>query len=130
MGCLQGLAEVVLHVENMQEMVEFYRDAMGLSITYPAKQTDFRKVDWVQFETGACSLCLHSGGKRRIGSDAASFVFRVADIELARDELTERDVPMGEPRLVAPNIWICGGEDPEGNKFSIEYVGQKQEIAH
>jgi predicted enzyme related to lactoylglutathione lyase len=126
MGCLKGLAEVILYVENMQEMVEFYRDAMGLSIKNPAKLTDFRHEEWVEFQTGTCSLCLHSGGKRRLGRDAPSFVFRVSDMEVARDELCERGVPMDEPHMVAPNVWICGGEDPEGNRFSIEYVGQHQ----
>ena len=126
MGCLKGLAEVILYVENMQEMVEFYRDAMGLNVKYPEHETDFRKEEWVVFYTGACDLCLHSGGKRRLGRDAPSFVFRVADMEDARDELTERGVPMEEPKMVAPNVWVCGGEDPEGNRFSIEHVGQYQ----
>ncbi|MBK6911986.1 MAG: VOC family protein [bacterium] len=126
MGCLKGLSEVILYVENMQEMVEFYRDAMGLTIAQPAGVTDFRRQEWIELDTGVCRLCLHSGGKRRVGQDSASIVFRVNDLEVARDELTERGVPMGEPRMVAPNIWICEGEDPEGNRFSIEYVGQKQ----
>lgn len=130
MGCLQELAEVILYVENMQEMVEFYRDAMGLKVKYPQHLSDFRREEWVMFETGMCDLCLHSGGKRRLGRDAPSFVFRVADMEIARDELTERGVPMGEPRMVAPNIWVCGGEDPEGNRFSIEHVTQKQTVKH
>lgn len=130
MGCLEGLAEVILYVENMQEMVEFYRDAMGLRIKYPPHLSDFRKEEWVVFETGSCRLCLHSGGRRRLGKDAPSFVFQVADMEIARDELTERGVPMGEPRKVAPNIWICEGEDPEGNRFSIEHVTKKQTVVH
>jgi predicted enzyme related to lactoylglutathione lyase len=130
MGCLQRLAEVILYVENMQEMVEFYRDAMGLSIKNPATQTDFRNEEWVEFQSGSCSLCLHNGGKRRIGRDAPSFVFRVSDLEVARDELCERGVPMDEPHMVAPNIWVCDGEDPEGNRFSIEYLGQKQHVTH
>ncbi|MBL0063267.1 MAG: VOC family protein [bacterium] len=130
MGCLKGLAEVILYVENMQEMVEFYRDAMGLTVRYPGDQPDYRKEEWIVFETGACDLCLHSGGRRQLGKDASSFVFRVADMELARDELTERGVPMGEPKMVAQNIWVCGGEDPEGNRFSIEHVVQHQATHH
>ncbi len=128
MGCLKGLLEVILYVENMQEMVEFYRDAMGLRVSFPPNASDYRKEEWVVFSTGPCSLCLHSGGKRRIGKDAPSLVFRVNDIEVARDELTERGVPMGEPRVVAPEIWICEGEDPEGNRFSIEYTSKKQSV--
>jgi len=125
MGCLKGLTEVILYVENMQEMVEFYRDAMGLAVALPPGKSDFRREDWVVFETGSCRLCLHSGGRRRNGLDSPSLVFRVNDLEVARDELTERGVPMEEPRMAAANVWICEGEDPEGNRFSIQHVEQR-----
>lgn len=120
-GCLQNLAEVILYVENMQEMVEFYRDALGLTLGYPLGQASFRDCDWVEFDTGACRLCLHSGGQRRHGADAPCIVFRVTDMETARDELEERGVVTGEPRVAAPGVWVCGGEDPEGNRFSLEH---------
>lgn len=125
MGCLKGVVEVILYVENMQEMVEFYRDSMGLTLRSPARATDFRKEEWVVFDTGACCLCLHSGGRRRLGQDSPAFVFRVLDIEVARDELTERGVPMGEPRRVAADVWVCDGEDPEGNRFMIEHIAKR-----
>lgn len=124
MGCLKGIVEVILYVENMQEMVEFYRDSMGLAVKLPANVTDFRREEWVVFETGTCSLCLHSGGHRRLSQDSPAFVFRVLDIEVSRDELTERGVPMGEPRRVAPEVWVCDGEDLEGNRFMIEHSGR------
>ncbi|MCB9357608.1 MAG: VOC family protein [Calditrichaeota bacterium] len=125
MSCLKGLLEVILYVENMQEMVEFYRDAMGLRVTFPPGIEDYRKEEWVVFNTGMCSLCLHSGGKRRTGPDSPKFVFKVTDMEVACDELTERGVPMGEPRSVAHDVWVSDGEDPEGNRFSIESIGKQ-----
>jgi catechol 2,3-dioxygenase-like lactoylglutathione lyase family enzyme len=120
MGLLHGLHEVILFVEDMQDEVEFYRDMLGLKIIYPKDKKDFSEEHWVQFDTGACSLCLHRGGERRIGEDAPKLVFLVGDISEARDELGDNGVPMSDPRQVSPGIWISDGEDPEGNRFSIE----------
>jgi len=63
---------------------------------------------------------LHGGGERRIGKDAPKIVFRVTDIEAARVDLMERDVPLTEVRSPAPGVLVCDAGDPEGNSFSIE----------
>ena len=75
---------------------------------------------WVTFETGACSLALHGGGKGRLGADTPKIVFQVQDIAATRQELISRGVKMGEIRTAAPGILVCDGEDPEGIPFSIE----------
>ena len=45
---------------------------------------------------------------------------QVDDILAAREELLNRGVELGEVRSAAPGVWVCDGEDPEGNKLSIE----------
>lgn len=70
--------------------------------------------------TGACVLALHGGGQKRLGADAPKLVFGVDDIQAARIELVKRGVKIGDVRSAAPGVWVCDGEDPEGNKFSIE----------
>ena len=75
----------------------------------------------MEFETGGCTLCLHSGGSRRTKNKGAKIVFEVADMDEARDELEERGVIVGEPRMAAPGVWVCDGEDCEGNPFSLEH---------
>jgi hypothetical protein len=55
-----------------------------------------------------------------MGKDAPKVVFRVADIEAARNALLERDVALSEVRSPAPDVFVCDGVDPEGNRFSIE----------
>lgn len=81
---------------------------------------DFSDVFWVEFDTGVCTLVLHGGGERQMGKDAPKVVFRVADVESARNALLERGVSLSDVRSPAPDVFVCDGVDPEGNKFSIE----------
>jgi hypothetical protein len=121
-----GIIEVILYVENMGEMVCFYRDTIGLKVQYPQNVDSYAKEHWVTFWTGACTLALHSGGKHRQGEDTPRIVFGVKDIEHARGYLNRRDIRMSEVRIATPGVYVCDGLDPEGNPFSLEY----QEIVY
>lgn len=114
------IMEIILYVEDMNRQVSFYRDKLGFKVKTPQGSADFSNEFWVELDTGTCSLALHTGGKRRFGVDAPKFVFRVNDILASRQALVDQEVKMGEIRSAAPGIWVCDGEDPEGNKFSIE----------
>jgi predicted enzyme related to lactoylglutathione lyase len=114
------IMEIILYVEDINGQVSFYRDKLGFKVKTPQESADYSNEFWVELDTGSCSLALHAGGKRRFGADAPKFVFRVSDILAARQSLTDQEVEMGEIRSAAPGVWVCDGEDPEGNKFSIE----------
>jgi len=114
------LIEVVVYVEDMNRQVYFYRDVLGLSLSYPTGVSDFADAYWVTFETGNCTLALHAGGNKQHGADAPKFVFEVSDINQARQELIDGGVRLGEIRSPAPGVLVCDGIDPEGNRFSIE----------
>jgi hypothetical protein len=107
----------------MDSQVSFYRDTLELPLSFPADLDDYSDQMWVTFDTGACLLALHGGGQGRFGADAPKFVFEVPDVKGARDALVECGVLMGEVRTAAPGVLVCDGEDPEGNKFSIESHG-------
>ena len=115
------LGQVIIYVEDMKAQAAFYRDTLGLKVTWPENEANYE--NWVTFDTGACTLALHSGGKRRIGEDAAKFVFFVDDINAARAELMERGVEMGEVFVPIPGVQVANAHDPEGNEFSIESHG-------
>jgi len=114
------LMEIIVYVEDMNRQVSFYHDQLGFKVVTPQESGDYGKEFWVELDTGACSLALHAGGKKRFGEDAPKFVFRVQDILAARMQLINQQVEMGEIRSAAPGVWVCDGADPEGNKFSIE----------
>ena len=116
-----GLIEVILFVQDMEVMVQFYRDTLGLKLTYPLNVKNYSQEHWVTFWTGACTLALHLGGQKRLGADTPKIVFGVQDIEHARSYLCQRDVEISDIRIVGAGSQVCDGFDPEGNPFSLEY---------
>lgn len=117
---LGHISEVILFVEDMDAEVEFYRDKLGLAVTFPRNRDDYSNEYWVTFDTGDCTLALHGGGEGKIGQDSAKFVFEVDDVDKVRAELLSRGVEVGKIREAAPGILVCDGSDPEGHRFSIE----------
>jgi catechol 2,3-dioxygenase-like lactoylglutathione lyase family enzyme len=117
------LHEVILFVEDMGRQVAFYRDQLGLEVTHPRGVDDLSGQYWVSLDTGACTLALHGGGKRRLGEDAPRLVFHVEDVDAAREELVRKGVAMDPVRVIGPGVRTCDGRDPEGNKLSIQAGG-------
>ena len=117
---LSGIFEVIIYVQDMHAQVAFYRDVLGLGVTYPEGLDDYDDQYWVTFDTGACTLCLHGGGTGQQGADAAKYVFGTADVEAARAQLIERGVRVSEIRQPSPGVRVFDGRDPEGNVFSVE----------
>jgi catechol 2,3-dioxygenase-like lactoylglutathione lyase family enzyme len=115
-----GLLKVILYVQDMDTQVRFYRDRLGLNVSYPQDLQDYSQEFWVTLEAGACTLALHGGGKGRLSEDSPKIVFGVEDIETARQELLAGGVKLGNVRQAAPGVKVCDGRDPEGNPFSIE----------
>ncbi len=118
------LMEVIVHVKDMNSQVVFYRDTLGLRVSYPAGAQDYSKEGWVTLETGRCALALHSGGRTRLSeSPSHRIVFRTQDIQAARNQLLRKGVQAGEIRSPAPEVQVFDARDPEGNAFSIESHG-------
>lgn len=117
---LGELIEVILYVEDMKRQVKFYHEVLGLVPYLPVDPEKAARAPWVEFETGHCKLCLHKGGKGRLGEDAGRLVFRVKDVAEAREMLMEKGVNMGEIQSFDDGIEVADGFDPEGNRFSIE----------
>lgn len=117
---IQGLIRVILYTQDMDSQVRFYRDALGLSIKYPAGLDSYKDEYWVEFDTGGCSLILHGGGQKRLGDDTPNLVFRVDNMASARQTLIERGVKLGETRVPVPGTQVADGFDPEGHRFSIQ----------
>lgn len=120
MKLLQELMEVILYVEDMNAQVAFYHDKLDLPVNYPAGLDDYSDQVWVELDAGTCVLALHAGGEGRLGADAPKLVFRVDDVNAAREEFLARGVRMGSVRADVPGKLICDGLDPERNKFAIE----------
>jgi len=122
-----GLIEVILYTKDMNRMVQFYRDVLDLPLSIPGIR-EYSNESWVTFQTGSCTLALHSGGNGSNGSDAPKIVFQVEDIKSARFQLLQASVSVSDIRSPAPGRQVCDAKDPEGNPFSIEEVQNGNQI--
>jgi catechol-2,3-dioxygenase len=118
-----SLNRVILYVQDVGRLADFYRDVLGLPIVEEINR------EWSVHRAGACELALHWVGKPYRVADPSSWqvdsnvkLVLTVDRELAelRAELVGKGVPMGAiksyPGLTGP---LCDGRDPEGNVFQL-----------
>ncbi|MBD3403168.1 hypothetical protein GF420_09760 [candidate division GN15 bacterium] len=117
------LSQIILYCEDLAMQVAFYRDVIGLKVTFPQGIEDYSTETFVTFDSDGFSLALHSGGQRLVSEDAPRLVFVVDDIETARDYLRSEGVLMSEIFSPTPGVQVADGRDPEGNRFSIKMTG-------
>lgn len=85
-----SLIEVILYVEDVERMFDFYTDVFGLEVVEGQPEHGFVKLD-----VGGTSLALHAGREGALGLYAPKLVFEVEDISTARDHLLDHDVERG-----------------------------------
>ena len=108
------LSRVILFTSNMDRMVAFYRDVLGLKLKTNEK-------GWKRFDAGGCEIALHSGG-RKPGPRSPKIQFDVKDVAATRAWLIARGMKMGKVSST-DGLDLCGGEDPDGNSVSLSNRG-------
>ncbi len=121
------LVRIILYVQNVRALTEFYRDVLGLLVV---EEID---GEWTVLQAGQCQLALHRAGEAHRGRAAgvpgennnAKIVLCVeGDLEALREELIARGVPMRSIRSYPPSTaLLCDGNDPEGNVFQLAAGG-------
>jgi catechol 2,3-dioxygenase-like lactoylglutathione lyase family enzyme len=119
-----GLVEVVMYVEDLDRMVRFYHDVLGLSVLFPKNITHYKNERCVTLNTGSCLLVLHAGAEKHQRGKNPKMVFAVFDIEQARCFLLQREVEVGDIHVQGRSTLVCDCRDPEGNIFSLEVQEQ------
>ena len=83
---LSTISYVIIYVRDANKTKAFYRDTLGLKI----------KVDesgWVEFDTGTCTIALHSDEKRQANAPSHAIpVFGVKDIYATYEALKAKGV--------------------------------------
>lgn len=112
--------QLIVYVNDIQNMVNFYKDVIGLIISYPHVD-DYSDQTYVSFGTGTATFALHTGKESSdTPVDAPKYNFEVENIQIVRETLIQKGVNMTEIRNATPTKLICSGRDPEGNGFHIE----------
>ncbi len=118
-----SLNRIILYVQDVGRLVDFYQDAFGLLVVEEIKG------EWAVLQAGPCELALHRVGKPYRVADPANWkvetnakLVMTVNRELAglRAELIGKGVEMGKIKsyagLTGP---LCDGRDPEGNVFQL-----------
>ncbi|MBS11042.1 MAG: hypothetical protein CME19_05490 [Gemmatimonadetes bacterium] len=110
------LQRYIIFCEDMASMVQFYRDALGLTLSL---QSGMPVTDWAEFGEMGFKLALHKAGSPGSkGRNRNKMVFEVEDIEAGRTHLVAHGARMGKIQNIRVSD-ICDGKDPEGNMIQI-----------
>jgi len=116
------LRQAMIFAKDMDRMVAFYRDGLGLRLIPETHQDG-----WAEFDAGGCRLALRAtpaaiaatieiaSPPRRRSNTPLKLVFQTADVEAARTHLLSQGAVMSE----VSGRGDCDGLDPEGNVFQI-----------
>ena len=97
------LRQAMIFAKDMDRMVAFYRDGLGLRLIPETHQDR-----WAEFDAGGCRLALHAipaaiaatieiaSPPRRRSNTPLKLVFQTADVEAARTHLLSQGAVMSE----------------------------------
>ena len=114
---------VFFNVDDMAKAVAFYRDKLGIAVTYEA-------ADWVELDAGNVTLALRrygSGpeGRPELGvGEGATVAFQVEDIEAARAELEGQGVEFIGGVFEYGTVKLAAFEDLNGNVLQLYEHGR------
>ena len=103
------LARVILFTRQMEAMIQFYGQVLGL------KQVTDEK-GWKEFAAGSTRIALHSGPESP-GRKGPKIVFYARDVAALRATLVARGARFGKVR--EGNFCLCDGKDPDGNPIQL-----------
>jgi catechol 2,3-dioxygenase-like lactoylglutathione lyase family enzyme len=111
----QGIGIVMLGVRNLERSVAFYRDTLGLPLSFASDEFAFLRA-------GAITLGLRESAELLEAREdgRTELVFAVEDVDRAYALLQERGVAFRiAPRVVTGDQLAADFRDPDGHVLSI-----------
>lgn len=118
-----GLSHIVLHVHDLDHMVAFYRDVLGLTITHqnPGRMV-FMTAD-PEVEDHQIALAVGREGDARLLAHIAWHVASVDDVKSAYEQFKATGIPIdhtvSHAYATMGNTVSCYFRDPEGNLLEV-----------
>ncbi len=120
-----GLSHIVINVNDLDQMVEFYRDVMGLEITHQHpghmvfltsdRTVEDHEIGLFTPRRGDCNVLVHFCWRVASVADVKSFYRRFQDLQVPIDECVSYAYPwIGQATL------SCYFRDPEDNRVEIQ----------
>jgi catechol 2,3-dioxygenase len=120
---LKGLSHVVLHVHDLDKMVAFYRDTLGLIEHYELGGRMVFMTSDPEIEDHELALAKGREGDAKILAHIAWRVENVADVKAYYERFKAQGVPIdrcvSRPYKEMGNTVSCYCLDPEGNRIEV-----------
>ena len=132
---------ITIPVSDVDQALAFYTEQAGFTLDVDYHPADSFRVAQLTPLGSACSIQIGTGLTDAAAGSARATYLAVADIEIARDELTARGVKVGGIRHKSPiDDWKGGWEpgadperrdyasfadfaDPDGNTWVLQEIG-------
>ncbi len=109
--------QIILYVKNMESSLEFYRNGLGLELTYP-NDGSFNE-HWMTLGAAGTSIALHGGSDGDIGKHAPGLSFVVTDLDAVLNELRTKGLSFSDPINPHPGVVFSTGIDPDGHAITL-----------
>jgi catechol 2,3-dioxygenase-like lactoylglutathione lyase family enzyme len=131
---VSGLSHVVLYVNDLEKMVAFYRDVLGLEITHEAPgRMVFMTAD-PEIEDHQLALTKGREGDAKIIAHIAWHVPTVEDVKAYYEQFKATGVPINHTvshaYVTLGNTVSCYFEDPEGNRLEVYAMVDEADPEH
>ena len=117
---LGNATRIVLITRDFQRSLAFYRDTLGL------EQVGSADREWACFDCSGITVCLCGYSPSMpyeaamLGASPDQLLFRVADLDAAREEMIRRGVEVGPVQPMSSTVRIAEFRDPDGRYLGLE----------
>ena len=130
---ITGLAHTCFNTKNLDAIVTFYRDQLGLPVAFEFLRDDGTRFG-VYFKLGRRTfLEFFTGniGQRVDGQTYRHICLEVDDLPATVVTLRSRNVEVSEPKLGTDHSWQAWITDPDGNRIELhDYTPQSWQTPH
>lgn len=102
----------------MADSVHFYRNILGLQVTYPDDQV-LDDQFWVTLEAAGTSIALHSGRSQTLAGEPPAISFSVENLLETHQSLNKKGANLSPIENPHPGVHLCTTKDPDGHSITI-----------
>lgn len=104
-------------VTDFDRALTFYRDTLGLPLTFSMPETN--GIQWAEFEIGGAALCIGRTPDWNTSPDGATVALEVEDFDAAVAKVREAGVKITMEPMDSGVCRMLGIADPDGNPLLI-----------
>jgi catechol 2,3-dioxygenase-like lactoylglutathione lyase family enzyme len=108
---------VLIPVSDVDRLKSFYTEKAGFDLLVDTRPSDDLRVVQLNPPGSACSIAIGTGITDAAPGSVRGTHLVVSDIEVARADLVERGVDVGEIRHLESGEWVTG-PDPEHHDYN------------